>query len=155
MGHGSIGVAVFRLGMQHRQLTGTGLPSTTLRDGWRCGQRDGSPSRMLVAWAATWISLSLASHCLCLTFLFSFLFFLHFSLVPFGFGLLGFLFLFSFFFFLDLHGLLARIGWFVKIRGTQVVLIKGAQVFFFFFFLKILPTKIFFFFWAQGRLRLA
>ena len=148
VGCGGVGVAVSCLGMRHWPLTRTDLPSATLRDRWWCGQRDGSLSHVVVAWAAAWISLSLASHCLCLASLFSFLFFfLRFSLVPFGFGLLVFFFFFLFYIFLFKIfngcwlGWPVGIGWIMKIRGAQVILIGGSKFFFFFFFLLFSEWK--------------
>ena len=45
VGRGGVGVAVSHLGMRHRQLTGMGLPSATVQDGWQVG----SLSRVVVA----------------------------------------------------------------------------------------------------------
>ena len=102
--------------------------------------------QMVMAWAAAWISLSLASHSL--SYLSLLLFSLRFSLfrlfrLVLPFWTAGFFFLF-YIFFLDLHRLLTRLDSY----GSSVNETKGAQVFF--FWGKILPTNFFFFFWAQG-----
>ena len=109
VGRGEVGVAVSRLGMWRWQLTRTGMPSATLRDGWQCGQQDGSLSCMAVAWVAVWTFLSLASHCLCLASLFSFLFSFIFRLFRLVLDCWFFFFFFYICFFLDLHGLLTRL----------------------------------------------
>ena len=87
--------------------------------------------QMVMAWAATWISLSLASHSLSYLSLLLFSLRFHFfsCFIWFcRFGLLDFFFFFTFFF-LDLHRLLTRLGG----CGSSVHEAKGAQVFFFFF----------------------
>ena len=106
--------------------------------------------QMVMAWAVTWISLSLTSHSL--SYLSLLLFSLRFSLfrlfrLVLPFWTAGFFFLF-YIFFLDLHRLLTRLGG----CGSSVNETKGAQVFFFFFW-KILPTNFFFFFLGPREAR--
>ena len=104
--------------------------------------------QMVMAWATTWISLSLASHSL--SYLSLLLFSLRFSLfrlfrLVLPFWTAGFFFLFHIFF-LDLHRLLTRLGG----CGSSVNETKGAQVFFFWGKFYLL---IFFFFFGPREAR--
>ena len=156
VGRGGVGVAVSYLGMRHWPLTRTGLPSATLRDRWWCGQRDGSLSHVVVAWAAVWISLSLASHCLCLTSLFSFLFSSFFTCSV-WFWTARFFFLFSFlhFFFKDFQWLLTGLASWDRMdhenKGGPSHFDRRVQVFFFCCLASEKGPPKFFFFWNPIR----